>query len=76
MNFKLDYDEGNWLLTFDGHDSSITVWLRDDEAFALDEALKPVRDRRAYIEDQRQLARGASLAGFLEQPWVARGVED
>ncbi len=76
MNFKLDYDEGNWLLTFEGHDSTITVWMSDSEAFELYDTLDRVQDRRAYIEDQRQIARGASLAGFLEQPWIARGLED
>jgi hypothetical protein len=76
MNFKLDNDEGNWLLTFEGHDSTITVVMTDNEAFELYDTLDKVQDRRAYIADQMQIARGASLAGFLEQPWIARGVED
>ena len=67
MNVKLDRDEGNWLLTFEGHDSTITVWLNDDEAFALNARLDPVRERKAEYEDQKQIYNGARLAGFTRE---------
>lgn len=73
--FKLDYDEGWWLLT-DDSDTTVTLRMRDDEGFELLDALSRLQERRDHTEDMRQLARGASLAGFLEQPWMARGVED
>lgn len=84
--FKLDYDEGWWLLT-DDSDTWVCLRLRDDEAFELLDALQPVRERREYIADQKRIYKGAVLAGmvrdepqsldrFLERPEFARGIED
>lgn len=61
---KLDYDEGNWFLTFDLHDATITVVLNDDEAMELDAALAPVRERKAEYESHKQLYRGMRQAGL------------
>jgi hypothetical protein len=76
MNFKLDYDAGVWRLTIEGDAVDVTLGMDDQEGFELLDALAPLVDRRDTYEDMKQMARGATLAGFLEQPWVARGVED